>query len=391
VSIRRGTSITATSITFLVDGDEAPIVLGDLRRRLVARHPAGDVRLERRPPDGPADRETLVSGHASSGPQPGIDRRVVGAATEHDAADPVAPPDPALRHDLRAPDRIVDALDLPNVGLDARLLQLGDGEAHQVGPHLGVVAPGVPPDALELVRFCRHQQLEQETTTRAVEPLRQLREPRRLASVHGAVAFGVVSHEHLRERRVERLDVRRELRAVLEVELVLPRLLRRHREDHARAFRVTRDLGAELLVDQHSGRRGIDPCVEGSLHALEDHPFRIDDASGIVWTRRPFDTEEPTLERPAMVERKDEEPALVAERHRRLLVVAPWCACYRPAGVTPARSRRRARSTRPARERRRRGTACRRKESRSRTRSGSAPRVPARSPWRGRRRLANPW
>ena len=50
--------------------------------------------------------------------------------------------------------------------------------------------------------------------------------------------------------------------AVLEVELVLAGLLDRHRELEAVLVRQLRDVAAELLVDEHAGRRGVDAALD---------------------------------------------------------------------------------------------------------------------------------
>ena len=74
-----------------------------------------------------------------------------------------------------------------------------------------------------------------------VQPLGEAAELLDLALVHLPVAFGVVADEHLGEVRVVLLDLLAELVAVLEVELVLARLLDRHRELVAARLRLARD------------------------------------------------------------------------------------------------------------------------------------------------------
>ncbi len=124
----------------------------------------------------------------------------------------------------------VDALDLPDVRLDAGVLELDDRAPHQLGAQLGVVAVGVAADLLELASSAGHEQLEEELAVVLVEPVGEALEALRLALVHLRVAIGVVADEHLREVGVEALDVVAEVVAVLEVELVLAGLLDRHRE-----------------------------------------------------------------------------------------------------------------------------------------------------------------
>jgi myo-inositol catabolism protein IolC len=73
-----------------------------------------------------------------------------------------------------------------------------------------------------------------------------------LLAVRSGVALGVVADEHLREVRVEALDVRGELLAVLEVEHVLSRALGGHRELQPPRIGLLGHGGAELLVDEHA-------------------------------------------------------------------------------------------------------------------------------------------
>ena len=79
-----------------------------------------------------------------------VDLVVVGAAAEHDADDAVAAARAGLRDEHLAVGALVDALDLPDVDLDAGVLDLGDRAAHQLGAQLGVVAVGVAADGLQL-------------------------------------------------------------------------------------------------------------------------------------------------------------------------------------------------------------------------------------------------
>ena len=115
----------------------------------------------------------------------------------------------------------VDALDLPDVDLDAEVLDLLDRAPHQLRAQLGVVAVGVAVDRLELVVLGRHQQLEEEQAVVLVQPVGELLEAAELALVHLRVAVGVEAHEDLREVRVVVEDVLAEVLVVLEVELLL--------------------------------------------------------------------------------------------------------------------------------------------------------------------------
>src|SRR5205823_4446964 len=118
------------------------------------------------------------------------------------------------------------------------------------------------------------------------------------------VAFGVVADEHLCEVRVELLDLLAERVAVLEVELLLPRLLARHRELVAAALRLARDLGAVLAVDEDAAGVLRSAFFDGALEALPDQALRARDA---------LDVADHLLERAAMVESEDIEALVVAE------------------------------------------------------------------------------
>ena len=138
-----------------------------------------------------------------------------------------------------------------------------------------------------------------------VQPLGELQQPRRLALVHLRIAFRVVAHEHLREVGVERLDVLAERVAVVEVELLLARLLDRHRELVAARLRLARDVGAVLLVDEDPRRVLRRPVGDGALEPLPDQALRAGDL-----VRAAADH---LLERPSVVERQDVELRVVAE------------------------------------------------------------------------------
>ena len=74
--------------------------------------------------------------------QPVVDLGVVGAAAEHHALDVVAAAAAGLGDEHLAVGALFDALDLPDVDVDAGVLDLGDRAAHQLGAQLGVVAVG---------------------------------------------------------------------------------------------------------------------------------------------------------------------------------------------------------------------------------------------------------
>ena len=137
-----------------------------------------------------------------------------------------------------------------------------------------------------------------------VQPLGEAAELLDLALVHRPVALGVVADEHLREVRVVLLDLLAELLAVLEVELVLARLLDRHRELVATRLRLARDGRPVLRVDEHARGRLRRTELDRPLEPFPDQRLRAGHA---------VDVADHLLERPTMVERQDVELLVVAE------------------------------------------------------------------------------
>src|SRR5262249_24083503 len=148
------------------------------------------------------------------------------AAAQDNAADLVAAGAAGRHDDLLAILLPVDALDLPDVRLDPRVLQLVDGFNHQGGAELEVVGLLVVAKAVGRGRIGWPEEFEHEQASARVQVVRELPQAGRLAPVQGLVAPRVVAHEYLAEGRVELFDVAGEVRAVLEIELVLATLLR---------------------------------------------------------------------------------------------------------------------------------------------------------------------
>src|ERR687891_79874 len=229
----------------------------------------------------------------------------------------VPPPRSCRRGDRLAVLAAVDPLDLPDVGFDARSLQLLDRRLHQLGALVPVPCLVVA-GSFHLLRRRRDEQLEQVLPPLLVQPVTQTLETLGLSSVHRVgflPAVRVVADEHLGERGIELLDVRSKFLAVLEVELVLPALLDGHGQDQPGRLRVPRGVGAELLVDEHACGLAWNALVERPLRALVDHVLRVRDACGLLGVRLTGHTEELLLERASVVEREDVERLVVAERH----------------------------------------------------------------------------
>src|SRR4051794_35279589 len=319
-------------LLLLVDADEAQVVVGDLLRRRLALERAVEEALQGVPPDRAADGEADEALDRRGRAQPLVDLLVAGAAPEQHADDALAPGALAglLGQHLRV-GALVDALDLPDVDLDAVVLALLDRAAHQLGAQLRVVAVLVAADGLQLVLGSRHQQLEEELAVVLVQPVRQALEPLELALVHLGLAVRVEADEHLAEVGVEGLDVRAEVVVVLEVELVLTGLLGRHRGLQAVLLGLRDDLRAELLVDEHAQRGGVRAAaLDGLEHALVDEVLGVGDRLRLLLVGIALDPEHLLLEGPAMVEGEDVELAVVSERHGHLSGRS-WGRCRPPA------------------------------------------------------------
>src|SRR5207245_6038077 len=78
---------------------------------------------ERVPEGRPSDGEPDAAGDSRGGRQPGLELRLVLAPSEDDAADAGAAGAPCRSDDGRAVLRAIETLDLPDVGLDACVLE----------------------------------------------------------------------------------------------------------------------------------------------------------------------------------------------------------------------------------------------------------------------------
>src|SRR3954452_19860258 len=185
-------------LLLLVHADEAQVVVGDLLRRRLAVQRAVEEALQGVPPDRAADREADEALDRRGRPKPLVDLLVARAAPQQDADDALAPGTLAgLLGEHLGVGALVDALDLPDVDLDAVILDVLDRAPHELGPQLGVVAVVVAADRLELRVGRGHEQLEQELAVVLVQPVGQALEAFELALVHLGVAVRVEADEHL--------------------------------------------------------------------------------------------------------------------------------------------------------------------------------------------------
>src|SRR5664280_1296148 len=273
------------------------------------------VGLQRVPPNGAPDGEADISVNRRGGVQPGIDLGVVGATAEHHAGDALTAARTCLGDQHLAVGALVHALDLPDVGLDARVLDLGDRAAHQLGAQLGVIAVVVPADRLELGVLGGHQQLEQELAVVLLEPVAEPLELAELLGVGGGVAVGVVANEHLGEVGVEAQDVLAEVLAVLEVEHALAGALGGHGQLEALLARLGGHGGAELLVHEHPRGGSVGAGADGLQQPLVDEVLGVGDDRRLLGVRLTLDPEELPLEGAAVVEGEDVELLVVSEVH----------------------------------------------------------------------------
>ena len=153
-----------------------------------------------------------------------------------------------------------------------------------------------PPTDSSWAVLGRDEQLEEELLAVGVQPVGELLQALGLTLVHLGVAVRVVPDEHLGGEQVVLLDVRGEVLAELELELVDAGLLGRHRQRQTRRLRGLGDRAAELLVDQHAGRLGIEAGRDGLLDAFVDQLLRVDDDLGLVGRRVALDPEHLLLE-----------------------------------------------------------------------------------------------
>src|SRR4029079_18698416 len=113
--------------------------------------------------DRAADREADEALDGRGGAQPLVDLLVARAAAEEDADDALAPGAlPCLAGEHLRVGALVDALDLPDVDLDAEVLRLLDRAAHELRPQLRVVALLVAAERRQLLLGRRHEQLVEE-------------------------------------------------------------------------------------------------------------------------------------------------------------------------------------------------------------------------------------
>ena len=200
-----------------------------------------------------------------------------------------------MRYDALTVRRRLEALNLPNIWLDAAPLQLAQRLDHEPRPELPVETL-LAAAALKLLGRRGNEQLEEKPPRARVEPLRERGQPLRLPQVQLAISLGVVANQHLAKVGFEVLDVMSEFRAVLKLEFRLSGSLDRHREQETARLGLACHLGAELFVDEDAAERPRRAARDRFFEPLEDDLFRIGDLGENRQIQRLRCTEEPTRE-----------------------------------------------------------------------------------------------
>ncbi len=255
---------------------------------------------ERRAADGKADEARHGGGDA----EPLDDLLLVLAAAQHNRADAIATVAAYCLDDLHAVFAAVQPFDLPDVRLDAEVLNFADRTDHQAGAHLQIVrllAAGL----LELVGLGGHQHLEHVQPVVLMQVVGQPLQSLELPAVELSVALGIVAHQHLGEGWIELLDVFGKVIAILKVEFVLAALFGRHGDVVAIGASVAENGGAEFFVDQDARLVFGSPRGHGLFIALVNDLLAIGNDGGLLGTHRLVKTEHLVPVRVAMVERQD--------------------------------------------------------------------------------------
>src|SRR6266849_2450843 len=311
----------SSSPASLEDVHELTVPTRDLGDGVFARGLLGSPCSQRLPEDRPPDGEAAEPGDGGGRRQPLAHLLVVFAPSEDDA--PHVGPATAARggHNLLAVLPPLESFDLPDVGLDLRILKLLDRLGHQPGTELPIVGLRIPLEPVELGLFRGHEQLEHEPASAvAAQVLGESLQPLRLPPVQRRIALRIVAHEHLAKGWLKGLDVLSEVLAVLEVELVLPALLGGTSEHVALRRRIAKDGSTELLIHEDArlvlGYAGGD----GGPETVVDHLLGGGDLRGLLGAQRALPAEHLRLERPAVVERQEIQRLVEAHgRHRAFL------------------------------------------------------------------------
>src|SRR5262249_48871829 len=130
--------------------DELAVAAYDVGYCLFAGDSVGPPGDERIPETGPADCKADEPGNFGRRRKPFLHFAVVCSAPEDDASKVVASVSPRGGDDVRTVLGSLESFDLPDVGFDARVLQLLDGFRHEPWPKFEVVCLLISIDLVQL-------------------------------------------------------------------------------------------------------------------------------------------------------------------------------------------------------------------------------------------------
>src|SRR5262249_6483318 len=143
--------------------------------------------------------------------------------------------------------------------------------------------------------------------------VRETMQARCLPPIESLFTFRVVAHKNLAESRVESFDMRREVLAVLKVELFPPALFGRTRRRKTVCRRITQNSGAKLFVDEDPGLLFWNSGVDCGLKTVVDDFLCGGYFLGLRGAQGVVPPEHLGLERATMVERQDVQGMVITE------------------------------------------------------------------------------
>ena len=306
----------------LVDLDEAQVVLGDLLGGAGALEISVQIALERRPTrssgrwqsrrsrrpgrPGASQWSTL----SSSAPRPSSTQTT-----------PVAAARARLLDEHLAVGALVDALDLPDVHLDAGVLDRRRSRgASARGAARRHSARSSPPTDSSWCSLGRHQQLEQELAVVLVQPVGQPLELVQLLAVGVGVALRVVADEHLGEVGIEASRCARRSPRRTRSRTCSGRSSRPASRASGRSSRPRR--ARRRRTARRRARRSRRACAPRSTARSMPSKIRCLASAivaGLLGGRVALDPEHLLLERAAVVEGQDVQLAVVTQFHDEVL------------------------------------------------------------------------
>src|SRR5215510_8553353 len=173
------------------------IAPGDLGNSLITRRSFAPPGGQRIPENRAADRKSDEPRDSCRDPEPLAYFPIVLAATKNDTGDMMAPTGACRRHDALAILAPCEPFDLPQIRIDAAVLELMNGFDHQARPQFKIVRLPVALEPVELDLLRWNQELEHEAAAAAGgEEIGKALQARRLPFIQCAIAVRVVTHQH---------------------------------------------------------------------------------------------------------------------------------------------------------------------------------------------------